>query len=535
MSKPPTPRSFIASIPRYLPGRSAEAAAAEHGLASAVKLASNESPFGPLPSVVDAIARAAAGANRYPDHAADEVAEVICARLGVGPTEVSVGCGSVGLLQQLFETFVGLGDEVVFPWPSFIAYPQFSVLVGADERRVRLRRQTPDPDAIVGAIDERTRLVVIANANNPTSTALRTSALAAVLEAAPPDCLVVVDEAYHEFATGADVPDALAWRGDHPNLAVLRTFSKAYGLAGLRIGYLVADESVVAATEATLTPFSVNRLAQAAAVASLRPEAEAELQERVDAVVAERARVSQAVRRMGWSVPDSQANFLWLPSAEASSPLAEALEREGVVTRPLGPGVRVTIGTPEENDRFLDALARVAAPIGLDRHWVLPTGERATQVADEIDALDAILQRLTALSASPRSGLTEPAAGESEHWDEGQVWAHVAEFGDYWLRELQRVVDAASDSPVDFGRVRSDPARIAAIAAGRDRPTVDHLGAVRRAVDRLRALLAELTEADWSRTGRHSTLGVMSVARQLEEFHTGHYRQHAAQLDGLHG
>ena len=182
---------------------------AEHGLASAIKLASNESPFGPLPGVVDAVAAALSDVNRYPDHTAEELRDRFADHVGVEPATASpAGPGSVGLLEQLALAYVDHGDEVVYPWPSFIAYPQFTRLVGGAEATVPLRRQAFDVEAIVAAISERTRVVLIANPNNPTSTALRTADLTRIVDAAPADCLVVIDEAYHEFVTGADVPDA---------------------------------------------------------------------------------------------------------------------------------------------------------------------------------------------------------------------------------------------------------------------------------------------------------------------------------------
>ena len=289
----------------------------EHGLASAIKLASNESPFGPLPGVPEAVAAALQRVNRYPDHTAEALRERFAAHVGVERDRVACGPGSVGLLEQLALAYVDPGDEVVYPWPSFIAYPQFTRLAAGVETTTALRRQAFDAEAIVAAISERTRLVLLANPNNPTSTALRTADLKRIVDAVPSDCLVVVDEAYREFVTGADVPDAIDLFGDRPNVAVLRTLSKAYGLAGLRVGFLVADPAVVDAVNACAIPFGVNAAAQAAAVAAL--DQQTEVARRCSAVTAERVRVAQALRRRGVGVPASESNFLWLPAGGASA------------------------------------------------------------------------------------------------------------------------------------------------------------------------------------------------------------------------
>jgi hypothetical protein len=252
-------------------------------------------------------------------------------------------------------------------------------------------------------------------------------------------------------------------------------------------------------------------------------------------VVAERERVGQALRRRGLGTPDSQGNFVWLPAGAAAVPLVEALERRGVVTRPFaGSGVRVTVGLPEENDRFLAALDDVlAASPALSGSWALPTGARAEATASHLDRLDAVLERLRAHLRIEHRGRTRPVPGEEERWADADVWAHLAEFGDYWLAQLHHVLGASSDEPVAFGRTRHDRGRIAAIASGRSTAPVEHLAAIERAADRLRALLCELTADDWGRAGRHETLGAMDVDRQLDEFHIGHYEQHADQLDEL--
>jgi histidinol-phosphate aminotransferase len=350
----PAPHHRIATIPRYQPGRSAEESMAEHGLDSAVKLASNESPFGPLPGVSEAVARAVDGSGRYPDHLASTLRETLAERHHVGPDRVAVGCGSVGMLQQLLLAFAGPGDDVVFPWPSFIAYPQFTLLAGATVTEAPLSAWATDVDALLDRVTPRTTVALIANPNNPTSTAIRTDALDRLVDAMPANVLVVIDEAYREYVTDPDVPDATERFRDRPGVAVLRTFSKAWALAGLRVGYLLGDPAVVRAADATLTPFSVSTAAQAAALAAL--EHEDEVVRRAALVVAERTRVSRALFDRGLPVPESQGNFVWLPSGPDSGRLAEAIERRGVVTRPFPTGIRVTIGLAEDNLRFLRAL-----------------------------------------------------------------------------------------------------------------------------------------------------------------------------------
>jgi histidinol-phosphate aminotransferase len=528
--KPPAPVARLAELPRYQPGRSSEAAMAEHGLASAIKLASNESPFGPLPRVAQAIATALQNVNRYPDHTAEALRERFAAHVGVSRERVACGPGSVGLLEQLALAYVDHGDEVVYPWPSFVAYPQFTFLAGGAESTVPLTRQAFDADSVVAAISERTRVVLLATPNNPTSTALRTAELQRIVDAAPADCLVVVDEAYHEFVTGADVPDAVELFADRPNVAVLRTLSKAYGLAGLRVGFLVADPAVVDAVNACAIPFGVNAAAQAAGLAAL--DEHAEVVRRCSVVTTQRWRVAKTLRRRGLGVPASEANFWWLPAGSATAALGLALERRGVVARPLDGGVRVTVGTSDDNNRFLDALGdAVDSDPALTADWRTATGAHAVAAADWLDRLEAALARYRKHLAVDHPRRTDPVPGEDETWDDRQVWAHVAEFGDYWLAELTALLDAAVDEPPPFGRTRRNADRIAAIASGRHAAPAEHLRTIERSADRLAALLAGMTDQDWDRRGRHETLGVMDLDAQLRHFHVGHYEEHADQLD----
>jgi histidinol-phosphate aminotransferase len=322
----------------------------------AFKLSSNESPFGPLPSVLKVIAEAAGSVNRYPDHGAVELIEAIAERFLVPASHVAVGCGSVGVTQQLLEAVSEPGAEVVYAWRSFEAYPSLSDLAGVTSVRVPLRDEAHDLAAMADAITERTRLIFVCNPNNPTGTVVHRAELEEFLGRVPEDCLVVLDEAYTEYVRDAQVANGLDLYRDRPNVAVLRTFSKAYGLAGLRVGFLVGHEPVAAAVRKTMLTFSVNALAQAAAVASL--DAEAELLERVEAVVHERDRVRGELLSQGWTVPPTQANFVWLRLGDDTQDFAAACDRAGVSVRPFGAeGARVSIGDEEANDAFL-ALAR---------------------------------------------------------------------------------------------------------------------------------------------------------------------------------
>ena len=346
----PRLRAALDGIPTYKPGR--PAAAREGG--PAYKLSSNENPYPPLASVLDIVRRESESFNRYPDMFAAGLTQAIADRFDVPASHVATGTGSVGVLQQLVQSTAGVGDEVVYAWRSFEAYPIVVQVSGARSVTVPLTAaEHHDLDAMLAAITPQTRLVLVCTPNNPTGTAVRRAELERFLDAVPSDVLVVVDEAYREFVRDPDVPDALDLYRDRPNVAVLRTFSKAYGLAGLRVGFAVAHEPVADALRKTAVPFGVSSLAQVAATASLA--AEGELLERVESLVAERTRVQVALREQGWtSVPESQANFVWLRLGSRTADFAAACEAAGVVVRPFaGEGARVTIGEREADDLFL--------------------------------------------------------------------------------------------------------------------------------------------------------------------------------------
>ena len=344
-------RRILEDMPGYKPGAAAPAAGGQ-----SFKLSSNECPFGPLPSVAKVIADAALGVNRYPDHGADLLTAALAQRFGVAAEHIALGCGSVGVTQQLLTAVSEPGAEVLYAWRSFEAYPVLADLAGATSVRVPLREETHDLAAMADAITPHTRLIFICNPNNPTGTVLHAGELTRFLDQVPGDCLVVLDEAYREYIRDESVPDGLSLYRDRPNVAVLRTFSKAYGLAGLRVGFMIAHPPVVQAVRKTLLPFGVNSIAQAAAIASLA--AEAELLERVEAMVKERTRLREALLADGWTVPATEANFVWLRLGERTTDFAAACTAAGVSVRPFaGEGARVSVAEPEANDAFL-AVAR---------------------------------------------------------------------------------------------------------------------------------------------------------------------------------
>ena len=319
------------------------------------RLASNEVPYPLLPSVVAAVAGALADSNRYPDPAATRLTEALAAKHDVDPSTVAVGCGSVQLVQELVEITCDAGDEVVFGWRSFEAYPTLSTIAGAVPVQVPLRDAHLDLDAMAAAVTDRTRLVLLCTPNNPTGPALSATAVKDFFARVPTSVLVVVDEAYAEFVDDPDAVDGPSLLSEHPNLVVLRTFSKAYGLAGLRVGYaLCGSADVAGAIRQVHLPFAVSIAAQAAALASLAVEPE--LLEQVAAVVAEREPLRQALIAAGWDVPPTQGNFVWLPAGADSERVSQVFEDHGVLVRTFaGEGLRVTIGTPADNVKVLEA------------------------------------------------------------------------------------------------------------------------------------------------------------------------------------
>lgn len=358
----PAPRPAIGALTGYRPGRSASQANRDHGRTNAIKLASNENPYPPVPAVAEAVAKEIESANLYRDHRAAALRAAIADWVGVGTDRVTVGAGSIAIIYQLAVAYLDPGDEVLTPWISFEAFPVIAQTMGAALVEVPIVDHVYDLDAVADSVGDKTRMITLANPNNPTGTAVSTGQIRKLLKRVPDDVVVLVDEAYREFmdpALGDPADPADGLLADHPNVIVTRTFSKAYSLAGVRVGYALADPAIIAAVDQCLIPFNVNGPAQAAALAAL--EARDQIRPRVAALVAERERMTAELRERGWAVPDSQANFVFLPAGDRTDDICVGLERRGVVTRPFtGWGLRVTASLPAYNDRFLAALDEVA-------------------------------------------------------------------------------------------------------------------------------------------------------------------------------
>jgi histidinol-phosphate aminotransferase len=305
--------------------------------------------------------------NRYPDATALALRERLADRYGVTPDEVLVGAGSVSLLAQFIQAAAGPGDEVVYAWRSFEAYPGLVTVSGATSVQVPNR---PDHghelEVMAAAVTERTRAVIVCSPNNPTGVVVTADEFEAFMRRVPADVLVLLDEAYIEFVRDETSVDGRALLGRYPNLVILRTFSKAYGLAGLRVGYAIGPVPILDAARATAIPLGVTAAATAGALASLEPEAEAELLTRVDAVVERRERLRAALLADGWPVPEAQGNFVWLPAGESTVVTAEALWDAGVVARPFpGEGIRISVGEEPSISSVVDALHPLPRPAQL--------------------------------------------------------------------------------------------------------------------------------------------------------------------------
>lgn len=332
-------RADISEIPSYVPGKR---------LADALKLSSNEVTHPPLPAAVAAMAEVATAANRYPDMGATDLVHAIAKHLKLRPEQVAVGCGSSALCQQLVQITCATGDEVVFPWRSFEAYPIFARVAGATPRSVPLTADhRVDLPALAAAITPATRLVFVCNPNNPTGTTITKRKFEEFMAVVPPTTLVALDEAYFEFVRTQDTPMGTEVVVKHENVVALRTFSKAYGLAGVRVGYAFGNPAIIAALNKVAIPFGVSAVAQAGAIASLAGAAQ--LLERTNETVSERDRVARAIG----AIP-SEANFVWLPTKTATT-LAQQLANQGVIIRAFPEGVRITVTDHAEADRFLAA------------------------------------------------------------------------------------------------------------------------------------------------------------------------------------
>ena len=351
----------LAAIPGYTAGTPAGKAPEAIAGSEIAQLASNESPWGPHPAVAEAIARAAAAANRYPDPAATLLRRRIAERHEVEPATVALANGSCEILLAAALALGEPGAEIVYAWPSFSIYPYLAPLSGAREIRVPLAEgEVHDLEAMLAEVTAATQLVIVCNPNNPTSTHLPAARIAEFCARVPDHVTVLVDEAYVEFQLDDDPEATVDLRREFPNLVLLRTFSKVYGLAGLRIGYALCSPKFRAAVDAVRQPFSVNAIAQSAAAEAIRHSDD--VATRVERNIIERVTVEEGLRELGLETANSQANFSWVALGDRDeAAIVAALAEDGIIVRPGsvlgGPGrIRVSYGTPEQNRRFLQAL-----------------------------------------------------------------------------------------------------------------------------------------------------------------------------------
>ena len=359
----------VAGLTAYEPGKPVEEVQRELGLDRVVKLASNEGPFPPFPAALEAMTRAARELNRYPDGGAFRLRAALADRRDVAFEEVAVGAGADGVIDCVSQAFLDSGDEVVCGWPSFPSYVLDALKLGATPVRVPLAGARYDLDALLAAITPRTKVVYVCHPNNPTGTMNTRDELDAYFERVPDHVLTVLDQAYLEYIDDPEYADGIEYFRQGHRVLVVRTFSKIYGLAGLRVGWGVGSSSVVAAIGKVRRAFDLNTQAQVAAVASLDDDAEVDRRRRVNAQ--ERQRVVEILERHGFECArPAVANFVYAESGEEDArPLFEALLRAGVIVRPLeGFGapsaIRVTVGSPEDNAALDEALGRVRAAAG---------------------------------------------------------------------------------------------------------------------------------------------------------------------------
>lgn len=348
-------RPEIAALPPYRQGRAASA--------EAFKLSSNENPNPTHPAILAAIAES--NLNRYPDGAATQLRGRLAERAGLSIDEVHVGAGSVSILYQLIQAAAAPGDEVVYPWRSFEAYPGMVTLAGATSIQVpNLPGGHHDLDGMAAAITDRTRVVILCSPNNPTGTIVTTAQFGAFMAKVPPTVLVILDEAYFEFITDPHAVNGLAELETYPNLVVLRTYSKAFGLAGLRVGWAVGASYILDAARSAAIPLSVTEPAQRAAIAAL--DVEDELLAGVTALVERRSRVFAGLSQAGWTVPEPHGNFVWFAAGSETSAVAAMLEDDAIVGRAFaGAGIRISIGEEESVERLLRSAARVVETLPL--------------------------------------------------------------------------------------------------------------------------------------------------------------------------
>ncbi|MGD1075165.1 MAG: histidinol-phosphate transaminase [Thermodesulfovibrionales bacterium] len=356
MIKPP---EYVSAIKPYVPGKPVEELERELGITGSIKLASNENPIGPSPLAIEALMGTTKELSRYPDGSGYYLKNALSASLSIGPDCVILGNGSNELLDIAARTFMRQGDEAVMAHPSFVVYALAVQSLGGIPVQVPLRDFTHDLSAMLSAVTVRTKMVFIANPNNPTGTINREKEFDSLMERLPDGILTVIDEAYFEYVSDPDYADSMKWFNQGKDILILRTFSKIYGLAGLRIGYGIATSGIIAEMNKLRPPFNTNTLSQVAALHGLRD---------VDHVARSQKMNEEGKRylysefqRLGLKYVPTEANFIYMP-IDNSMALYEKLLREGVIVRPMGPAaIRVTIGLPEENRRFIKALKKVVA------------------------------------------------------------------------------------------------------------------------------------------------------------------------------
>jgi histidinol-phosphate aminotransferase len=359
-------RPSVAGLTPYQPGKPVEDVQRELGLDRVIKLASNEGPFGPFPAAAEAMARAAGDLNRYPDGGAYRLHGAIAERHGVQPEQVAVGAGADGCIDMLSEAILDPGDEIVCGWPSFPSYVIYARKQGAETKLVPLAEHRYDLDALLAAVTPRTKLVYVCHPNNPTGTMNTTDELDAYFERVPEHVLTVVDQAYFEYIDRPDYPDAVErYVKLGRRVVVLRTFSKIYGLAGLRVGYAVGPRRVIASLAKVRRPFDLTTPAQAAAIASVGDEAEIARRRAINEQGL--VRLTETLRAHGMEPVPSVGNFVYVDTGGDGNALFEQLLREGIIVRPLSgfgspSAIRVSVGAPDELDAFAAALSRVLAP-----------------------------------------------------------------------------------------------------------------------------------------------------------------------------
>lgn len=355
-------KPHIRDLAPYKPGKPMEELERELGISNSIKLASNENPLGPSPKAVAAIREAADQIHRYPDGASFKLRSKLAARLGVGEDQLVFGTGCDEVLELIAKTFVGPGDEVVFPWPSFAMYPIVVTGMGGTSVRVPLKADLDhDLDAMAEAVTDRTRVVMVCNPNNPTGVSFGAEAFARFVSRLPDDVVLAIDEAYFEFVRRADFPDATKLLATRPATIVLRTFSKIYGIAGVRIGYGITSPEVASYLERARHPFNVNLLAEAAAVAAL--DDEEHLRRTLELNTTGGDYLREELGKLGIETWPTDSNFVL---ARAGADVYEALLHQGVIIRPMsGFGlddcVRISIGLPEENERLIKAITELRA------------------------------------------------------------------------------------------------------------------------------------------------------------------------------